>query len=474
MSVIEVKMEWRRNEGVGKREIPGKTSRPTASSVTIPTCENPVTRPGTDCMNGQTANTHESGYELKGYEIQLVLKFLPVGIASSENNARSCHRWRLNQIDFKRVYTEVTLAIGSEFIRHALDDSTPIANLQGNKKRIPYCKMWGNTGAGNSQLTNICGSTIQMIVESRGQAEKHKNCKGYTLARVGIVRHRRYAQSTELALCVLVLMRALMARATFQHIARTLYSYVRKKNVDFKLPVMQFECQVGGPLKGMLKSIVAIHMFAKYTCPCPFVTARMSESGDALTSSNEKFNRRGFARLYSLVYKYADINCTLAVRCHIGRRQLETVLQEVSNTTCTNGVCLLAYHQGEPRSIPGRVTPGFSHVGIVPDDTAGRRVFSGISLSPAVPYSLQSPSSALKTSLLRAAHIYSLTNSNVRYVLKALSISRLEIRYVCGKASSYTNIRRVIALRKAGFPLMWAYPFTNWLSWHPLQDSELA
>ncbi|KAJ8871390.1 hypothetical protein PR048_027707 [Dryococelus australis] len=44
-------------------------------------------------------------------------------------------------IDFKRVYTEVTRAIGSQFIRHALDDSTPIADLQSNTKRIPYCQI---------------------------------------------------------------------------------------------------------------------------------------------------------------------------------------------------------------------------------------------------------------------------------------------------------------------------------------------
>ncbi|KAJ8877400.1 hypothetical protein PR048_021854 [Dryococelus australis] len=43
---------------------------------------------------------------------------------------------------------------------------------------------------------------------------------------------------------------------------------------------------------------------------------------------------------------------------------------------------LLTSHQGEPGSIPDRVTPGFSHVGIVPDDVAGRRVFSGISRFP--------------------------------------------------------------------------------------------
>ncbi|KAJ8867326.1 hypothetical protein PR048_031127 [Dryococelus australis] len=62
-----------------------------------------------------------------------------------------------------------------------------------------------------------------------------------------------------------------------------------------------------------------------------------------------------------------------------------------------------------PPTKANRVT-GFSQVGIVPDDAVGRRVFSGISRFPpplhssAAPYSLQSPSSALKTStsLLRA------------------------------------------------------------------------
>ncbi|KAJ8866546.1 hypothetical protein PR048_032405 [Dryococelus australis] len=38
----------------------------------------------------------------------------------------------------------------------------------------------------------------------------------------------------------------------------------------------------------------------------------------------------------------------------------------------------IACPRGEPGSIPGRVT-GFSHVGIMPDDVVGRRIFSGIS-----------------------------------------------------------------------------------------------
>ncbi|KAJ8869814.1 hypothetical protein PR048_028823 [Dryococelus australis] len=82
-----------------------------------------------------------------------------------------------------------------------------------------------------------------------------------------------------------------------------------------------------------------------------------------------------------------------------------------------DAVGLLASHQGELGSILGRVTPGFSHMGIVPDDAAGRRVLlgdppflppfhSGVS-----PYSPQSPSSTLKNSMLRGAKsLHSLTH----------------------------------------------------------------
>ncbi|KAJ8869173.1 hypothetical protein PR048_030743 [Dryococelus australis] len=64
----------------------------------------------------------------------------------------------------------------------------------------------------------------------------------------------------------------------------------------------------------------------------------------------------------------------------------------------------LASHPGEPGSIPGGVDPEPSHVGIVPDDAAGRRVFSGSSVPlpgprPCIPALLHirlgSPSSAL-------------------------------------------------------------------------------
>ncbi|KAJ8879958.1 hypothetical protein PR048_020579 [Dryococelus australis] len=48
--------------------------------------------------------------------------------------------WTLDKLDLQPVYIEVTFAIGSQFTRHTLDDSEPIADWQGNKKRVPYCR----------------------------------------------------------------------------------------------------------------------------------------------------------------------------------------------------------------------------------------------------------------------------------------------------------------------------------------------
>ncbi|KAJ8876944.1 hypothetical protein PR048_021394 [Dryococelus australis] len=55
-------------------------------------------------------------------------------------------------------------------------------------------------------------------------------------------------------------------------------------------------------------------------------------------------------------------------------------------------VRLHAFHQNESGLIPGGAASGFLHVGIVPNDAAGRRVFSGISFSrhPCIPVLLHS------------------------------------------------------------------------------------
>ncbi|KAJ8879967.1 hypothetical protein PR048_020588 [Dryococelus australis] len=48
--------------------------------------------------------------------------------------------FRPDKIDVKHAYMEVDFAIGSRFIRHALDDHEPIADLQGNKYQVPYAR----------------------------------------------------------------------------------------------------------------------------------------------------------------------------------------------------------------------------------------------------------------------------------------------------------------------------------------------
>ncbi|KAJ8871242.1 hypothetical protein PR048_027548 [Dryococelus australis] len=74
----------------------------------------------------------------------------------------------------------------------------------------------------------------------------------------------------------------------------------------------------------------------------------------------------------------------LLAQCHDDKHPVRSVS---SRNICHTrpawpAVNLLAFHQGKPGSIPGRATPGHSHAGIVLDDAACRRVFSGISRFP--------------------------------------------------------------------------------------------
>ncbi|KAJ8896826.1 hypothetical protein PR048_002172 [Dryococelus australis] len=104
------------------------------------------------------------------------------------------------------------------------------------------------------------------------------------------------------------------------------------------------------------------------------------------------------------------------------------------------GVSLLASHQGEPGSIPCRATPRFLQVGIVPGDDSDRWVFTGISsfphpFIPALIHShLMSPSSALKTSLLRTTQ-----NSSLTALIKGCSI----LLTVCHTVTN-VNLKQVL------------------------------
>ncbi|KAJ8877453.1 hypothetical protein PR048_021908 [Dryococelus australis] len=108
----------------------------------------------------KTTNIHqEDGYvhrseQMVAAEILCEGSFVPLETSPSTTlTAIMLKKAQHDKIDCKRVNTEVILAIGSEFIRHALDDSTPIANLQRNTKRITYCQTWDNTGATANKQT---------------------------------------------------------------------------------------------------------------------------------------------------------------------------------------------------------------------------------------------------------------------------------------------------------------------------------
>ncbi|KAJ8897256.1 hypothetical protein PR048_002602 [Dryococelus australis] len=96
---------------------------------------------------------------------------------------------------------------------------------------------------------------------------------------------------------------------------------------------------------------------------------------------------------------------------------------------CLGGivVSLITSQLGEPCSIPRGVARGFPHVGILPDDAADRRVSSRISSFPSpcitalFHTNIASPSSALKTSTLRATQISPLsTSTTFAHLTKAL------------------------------------------------------
>ncbi|KAJ8876808.1 hypothetical protein PR048_021255 [Dryococelus australis] len=70
-------------------------------------------------------------------------------------------------IDSIPVYTELTFAIGSKFIRHALDDSAQIADLQVKKNRTPYSQMWSNTGATANEQTSEHAGLSPKVFQAR-------------------------------------------------------------------------------------------------------------------------------------------------------------------------------------------------------------------------------------------------------------------------------------------------------------------
>ncbi|KAJ8869160.1 hypothetical protein PR048_030728 [Dryococelus australis] len=103
--------------------------------------------------------------------------------------------WRrvVDKIDFKRVYTELTFAIGPEFIRHTLDDSAPIADLQGNEKSVIIRSVIATTASGN-----VCQPALRCPVAGKQQVTRKEESRGTQdrfLAEYGIG-HKHLSRAT--------------------------------------------------------------------------------------------------------------------------------------------------------------------------------------------------------------------------------------------------------------------------------------
>ncbi|KAJ8881003.1 hypothetical protein PR048_017476 [Dryococelus australis] len=385
-----------------------------------------------------------------------------------------------HKIDFQRMYIEVTLVIGSEFIRHTLDDSAPIAEFQGNKKRIPYCQMWGNSqtnkylsfdytkdcGSGRPGLNSlhIPGTPLLFETGSRGvsvQVVQGKKKGGDTLnSRNCWARHAVKEDSVTTPplgrSCVRLPSRPPCTPcASTEYFANSYGGEVDFKHLFFSPAVVieryffrhaPFNCELvicrKQSYEGVLNSpVIRRHLgeatnrqtivsrvyrgLRKWssaglqgrgkrnnpektrrpaassctipTCENPGMTRPGIELGSPWWEANSLTRDTSGGcppnkiipllicySVNNIAYEYGgyfaanvfEMDETLATR--------EMFLEMSSGGAADSSprmISSLASHQGEPGSIPGRVT-GLSHVVIVPDDAVDRLVFSEISRFP--------------------------------------------------------------------------------------------
>ncbi|KAJ8891110.1 hypothetical protein PR048_010620 [Dryococelus australis] len=309
--------------------------------------------------------------------------FIPCGRVQQENE--SC-LWRQPMYKWP-LLDEVAFAIGSQFIRPALHASEPIADSQGNTLRIPYlpvenhstrCRYpawvtehhhWHTLNHRHSYHFSTKNATLKITEEAVGGGGQ----EGATIER-RVVCHTMEAASEKQAM--------LVAHLTTGWFVTTLF------------PLLTPPSEVAQWLLAFWRT---------------WALKRVSCKGDScsLASCHIVSTRKAL--------DWRGVQCSLSVgdsperdriflrhanKCKSrSRRNFEkaAVTQWLGRSHPTNAKRL---------SIPGGVAPGFPHVGIVPDDAAGRRVFSEISRFPsplhsgAAPFS---PSSALHTSMLRVA-----------------------------------------------------------------------
>ncbi|KAJ8876044.1 hypothetical protein PR048_023952 [Dryococelus australis] len=326
-------------KGWGKREIPEKTRRPTASSGTIPTCENPVTRPRIEPVSPwwevERANRSATAAPMYRETVSLQGRITPPGLA-----------------EMLTMSGRVAVTVSVRNMHAGLDsDIFQSAHFTANRLHTRGCDVTWSWRAGRGP------------VQARMRESKGPFCNIRQMFHVIKIRRLRvpnpYRTSRSSVPCII--------RAQF---------YLSWNRERF--------CRYGRSCEGHRANYSDAVIKVNFS--------RASEKCEITVNG-----------IHTLLYT-RSIRGELAFRnkCpqHFVRRTDVYV-------RCSKRPTLFASRQGEPGSIPGRVTPGFSHTGF-PGDLPFPLPFQ----SGAAPYSPQSPSSALETSLLRAAQIFPLTRSH--------------------------------------------------------------
>ncbi|KAJ8886161.1 hypothetical protein PR048_012370 [Dryococelus australis] len=304
-------------------------------------------------------------------------------------------------IDLERVYTEVTFSIGSEIIGHALDDSAPIADLQGNKKRIPYCQMWGNTGATANEKTSECD------VQPPGWLEQNRSDEFHPAS---TPLHKLLAwlppRSTIGALCCIICIALVSRRAQSYTTPLAKSLQVNERTTEARQVISEKAAFTANSSRTRQQNEVAVQQHVGTT----LVNQRLV----TYSSAGSLVNKDPFAA-------HSSQSNTMPVSIASHR---DAVAERLYCSPPT---------KGELGSIPDRFTARHTQVGIVPDEAAGRWVFSEFFrfLRPGIPTLLYShhisPSLALKTSLLRAAQTSQFNSGNpARAEGREVSVKGLE------------------------------------------------
>ncbi|KAJ8881575.1 hypothetical protein PR048_018059 [Dryococelus australis] len=299
------------------------------------------------------------------------------------------------KIDVKHVYTEVTLAIGSQFIRPALDDSEPIADLQGNNHKAVLFRRFRSSfqrillqslprSMKSFPLSYTSGSwrvtffvpfvVISSVFQGKWALLILFTCPDrVSLATSNSAPFARYRHKGIGKFC------------DFNDLLARLHSPVYPRATDNCSLAVALESSQCYPTPGSM---------ALATCFLASLLLAQSHSGTGAVVakiSHEIVNHRNPLHWPVNGDNAADIGqCSpWAGSFVVGpleredgyvRASISAILISLRNHEQVGS--LLASLQGEKGLIPDRVTPRFSHVRIVSVDATGWRVFSGISHYP--------------------------------------------------------------------------------------------